>query len=122
MADVRDRAKIAAISARERVDAVVHFAAFKAVGESSTRPIEYFANNVGGPLCLCEVMAQSACKVLVFSSSATVYGKPERLPISEDAPLAHERRQSGAAYRRPTRRGRSRSCAASTLSEPTKAA
>ena len=87
-ADVRDKAKTAAIFARERVDAVVHFAAFKAVGESSSRPVEYFANNVGGLLCLCEVMAQSACKVLVFSSSATVYGKPERLPISEDAPLA----------------------------------
>ena len=87
-ADVRDKAALAPIFASRRVDAVVHFAAFKAVGESAARPLEYFANNVGGLLSLCETMAAAACKVLVFSSSATVYGKPERLPIGEDAPLA----------------------------------
>ena len=87
-ADVRDKAALASIFARHRIDAVVHFAAFKAVGESAARPLEYFANNVGGLLSLCEAMAAAACKALVFSSSATVYGKPERLPIAEDAPLA----------------------------------
>ena len=87
-ADVRDKAALASIFARHRIDAVVHFAAFKAVGESAARPLEYFANNVGGLLSLCEAMAAAACKTLVFSSSATVYGKPERLPIAEDAPLA----------------------------------
>ncbi|MDQ2734289.1 MAG: UDP-glucose 4-epimerase GalE [Pseudomonadota bacterium] len=87
-ADVRDKAAMAPIFARDPIDAVVHFAAFKAVGESSVRPLDYFTNNVGGLLSLCETMAASGCKVLVFSSSATVYGKPERLPIKEDAPLA----------------------------------
>jgi UDP-glucose 4-epimerase len=87
-ADVRDRGKVASIFARRRIDAVIHFAAFKAVGESTVRPLEYFANNVGGLLCLCETMAQGGCKALVFSSSATVYGRPERLPIGEDAALS----------------------------------
>jgi UDP-glucose 4-epimerase len=87
-ADVRDKAALARIFARERVDAVIHFAAFKAVAESLRRPLDYFANNVGGLLSLCEAMAQSRCTTLVFSSSATVYGRPERLPIREDAPLA----------------------------------
>ena len=87
-ADVRDKAALDAIFAGESVDAVVHFAAFKAVGESAAKPLEYFANNVGGLLCLCEAMAARGCKALVFSSSATVYGKPERLPIGEDAPLS----------------------------------
>jgi UDP-glucose 4-epimerase len=77
-----------AIFARERVDAVIHFAAFKAVGESVSRPLAYYANNIGGLVTLAQTMSAHACKTLVFSSSATVYGKPERLPISEDAPLS----------------------------------
>src|SRR5579864_4631754 len=68
-ADVRDKVALASIFARHRVDAVVHFAAFKAVGDSAARPLEYFANNVGGLLSLCETMAAAACKTLVFSSS-----------------------------------------------------
>ncbi|HEX7440925.1 MAG TPA: UDP-glucose 4-epimerase GalE [Caldimonas sp.] len=87
-ADVRDAVAIEAVFAREPVDAVVHFAAMKAVGESVARPLAYFANNVGGLLCLCEAMQRHDCQAFVFSSSATVYGKPERLPIREDAALA----------------------------------
>ena len=87
-ADVRDVARLEAVFAREPIDAVVHFAAFKAVGESAAKPLAYFANNVGGLLGVCEAMERHGVKALVFSSSATVYGKPERLPIREDAALA----------------------------------
>jgi UDP-glucose 4-epimerase len=87
-ADVCDAAVMASVFARERVDAVVHFAALKSVGESSAKPLAYYANNVGGLLTLCRVMVEHACKTLVFSSSATVYGKPETLPIREDAALS----------------------------------
>ncbi len=87
-ADVRDRSALDAVFARQRVDAVVHFAALKAVGESTARPLAYFANNVGGLLTLLEAMEQHRVKALVFSSSATVYGRPEHLPIREDAALA----------------------------------
>jgi UDP-glucose 4-epimerase len=66
----------------------VHFAAFKAVGESVAKPLAYYANNLGALTTLCRAMERHGCKTLVFSSSATVYGKPERLPIREDAPLA----------------------------------
>ena len=84
-ADVRDQAALDAVFTRRPIDAVVHFAALKAVGESTAKPLAYFANNVGGLLSLCEVMVRQRCKALVFSSSATVYGKPETLPIREDA-------------------------------------
>ncbi len=87
-ADVRDPAALDSVFARERVDAVVHFAAFKAVGESTARPLAYYENNVGGLLALCQAMERHACKSLVFSSSATVYGKPDSLPIREDARLS----------------------------------
>ena len=87
-ADVCDAAAVDAVFARERIDAVVHFAAFKAVGESAARPLAYYANNIGGLLTVTQAMARHACKTLVFSSSATVYGKPERLPIREDAALS----------------------------------
>jgi UDP-glucose 4-epimerase len=87
-ADVCDAAAVEAVFAQQRIDAVVHFAAFKAVGESAARPLAYYANNIGGLLTLCRVMENHGCKALVFSSSATVYGKPERLPIREDAALS----------------------------------
>jgi len=87
-ADVCDAAAMDALFAREPVDAVVHFAAFKAVGESGSKPLAYYANNIGELLTVCQAMASHGCKALVFSSSATVYGKPERLPIREDAPLS----------------------------------
>ena len=87
-ADVCDAAAMDAVFARERIDAAVHFAAFKAVGESAAKPLAYYANNIGGLLTLAQTMARHGCKTLVFSSSATVYGKPQSLPIREDAPLS----------------------------------
>jgi UDP-glucose 4-epimerase len=87
-ADVTDAAALEALFASRRIDAVVHFAAFKAVGESSAKPLAYYRNNVGGLLTLAEAMQRHGCRALVFSSSATVYGSPERLPIREDAALA----------------------------------
>jgi UDP-glucose 4-epimerase len=87
-ADVRDRAALDALFEGGRIEAVVHFAALKAVGESVAEPLRYYANNVGGLIALAEAMQRHGCKAIVFSSSATVYGQPERLPIREDAPLA----------------------------------
>lgn len=87
-ADVRDAAALEAVFGAGPIDAVVHFAAFKAVGESSAKPLAYYANNIGGLLVLCQAMERHGCKTLVFSSSATVYGRPEQLPIREDAPLS----------------------------------
>ena len=86
--DVCDTAALGGVFARHKIDAVVHFAAFKAVGESVQKPLAYYRNNVGGLLNLCDLMQQQPCKTLVFSSSATVYGTPERLPLREDAVLA----------------------------------
>ena len=86
-ADVCNSAAMDAVFTHRRVAAVVHFAAHKAVGESTAKPLEYYANNLGSLLNLCQTMQRHGCKALVFSSSATVYGKPERLPIREDAAL-----------------------------------
>jgi UDP-glucose 4-epimerase len=86
--DVCDAAAVERVFARHEIAAAVHFAAFKAVGESVRRPLDYYANNVGGLVTLCRAMQRHDCKALVFSSSATVYGRPERLPITEDARLA----------------------------------
>lgn len=69
------------------VKAVVHFAALKAVGESIEKPLDYFENNIGGLLAVCQAMKRHGVPNMVFSSSATVYGNPERLPLTEDAPL-----------------------------------
>jgi UDP-glucose 4-epimerase len=87
-ASVTDAAALAALFGRYAIDAVVHFAAFKAVGESTTRPLDYYANNLGGLVTLCQAMQAANCRRIVFSSSATVYGDPERLPITEDSPLS----------------------------------
>ena len=76
------------VFAQHHVDAVVHFAAYKAVGESHAQALAYYANNIGGLLNLCQIMQQHQCHTLVFSSSATVYGAPETLPLREDAPLS----------------------------------
>jgi UDP-glucose 4-epimerase len=76
------------VFAQHPVNAVVHFAAHKAVGESHAQALAYYANNVGGLLSLCQVMQQHQCGHLVFSSSATVYGTPQTLPLREDAPLS----------------------------------
>ena len=87
-ADVCNAGAMEALFAHRRIDAVVHFAAFKAVGESAAKPLDYYSNNLGSLLNLCNTMQRHGCKKLVFSSSATVYGKPERLPIREDSALS----------------------------------
>ena len=69
------------------IDAVIHFAALKAVGESCEKPLDYFDNNIGGTIALLQAMRAAAVKTLVFSSSATVYGQPDAVPVTEDAPL-----------------------------------
>lgn len=85
--DLRDRAALSGLFAEHHFDAVVHFAALKAVGESCERPLEYFDNNIGGTIALLQVMKTAGVRRLVFSSSATVYGDPDRVPVREDAPL-----------------------------------
>lgn len=85
--DVRDREGLRKIFAREKPDAVMHFAGLKAVGESVARPWLYYDNNLVSTLVLVEVMNEFACRHLVFSSSATVYGIPERVPLRESAAL-----------------------------------
>jgi UDP-glucose 4-epimerase len=86
--DVCDAAALEQVFQRQRIDAAVHFAAFKAVGESTQKPLAYYANNIGGLLTLCQTLERHGAKVLVFSSSATVYGSPETLPIREDSALS----------------------------------
>ena len=87
-ADVCDAAAMKAVFERHAIDAVVHFAAFKAVGESTAKPLAYYRNNLGGLVTTCEAMLAQGCKRIVFSSSATVYGVPERLPLDEAAALS----------------------------------
>jgi UDP-glucose 4-epimerase len=86
--DVRDGAALDRVFAAHAIDAVVHFAAAKAVAESAAKPLEYYDNNVGGLISMVKAMRRHGCRRLVYSSSATVYGEPESLPIREDAPLA----------------------------------
>src|SRR5450830_798121 len=87
-ADIRDRAAMEAAFAAHKVDAVIHFAGLKAVGESVAQPLRYYDNNVLGTLKLLQAMQTCEVKSLVFSSSATVYGDPQRLPLTEDHPLS----------------------------------
>ena len=87
-ADIRDTTALDAIFSQHSFDAVVHFAGLKAVGESVAQPLRYYQNNVQGTLTLCEVMARHNVFNLVFSSSATVYGDPHTVPITEDFPLS----------------------------------
>ena len=82
-ADVRDREKMERIFSENAIDAVIHFAGLKAVGESCRKPLEYYDNNIYGTLVLLETMRAHGVKTIVFSSSATVYGVPERLPLDE---------------------------------------
>lgn len=84
-ADLTDRAAVQALFAREHIDAVIHFAGLKAVGESVARPVEYYYNNVCGTAVLCGVMRDFGVKRIVFSSSATVYGN-DTFPYTEDMP------------------------------------
>jgi len=87
-ADIRDRSRMEEILSSESPGAVIHFAGLKAVGESSLLPLEYYDNNVAGTLSLLFAMREQKVRTLVFSSSATVYGIPESLPITEEAPLS----------------------------------
>lgn len=85
--DLLDEKKLDKVFWENDIDAVIHFAGLKAVGESVNLPLRYYHNNITGTLVLCQVMKRNNVKKLVFSSSATVYGMPERFPISEDFPL-----------------------------------
>ena len=85
--DIRDRALLDDVFKQHEIDAVVHFAGLKAVGESVQKPLEYYDNNVSGSVVLFEAMRDAGVKRLVFSSSATVYGDPEEIPISENCPI-----------------------------------
>lgn len=84
--DVGDRVALREVFATHRIDAVIHFAALKAVGESVAQPLRYYDNNIAGTVALAEVMGEAGVKALVFSSSATVYGDPASVPIREDFP------------------------------------
>jgi UDP-glucose 4-epimerase len=87
-ANLLNRSELETIFAENRIEAVIHFAGLKAVGESTTIPLRYYHNNVSGTIILCETMAKYQVKRLVFSSSATVYGNPHTVPIQEDFPLS----------------------------------
>jgi UDP-glucose 4-epimerase len=87
--DIRDRTLLDKLLAQHPVQAVLHFAGLKAVGESVAHPLRYFDNNVVGTITLCQAMAAAGVFKLVFSSSATVYGDPVTVPISEDQPVGH---------------------------------
>lgn len=86
--DVCDYEIVTRIFEEQAIDVVIHFAGYKAVGESVIKPIMYYQNNLNSTLVLCDVMQKHGCKKIVFSSSATVYGNPSSLPIREDFPLS----------------------------------
>ena len=87
--DIRDRQGLEEVFTQFNFDAVIHFAGLKAVGESVTKPWEYYDNNITGTLTLLDVMRQHGCKNIIFSSSATVYGDPAQIPITEECPKGH---------------------------------
>lgn len=82
--DIRDKENMRKVFEENKIDACIHFAGLKAVGESCHKPLMYYDNNIGGTLALCEVMAEAGCKKIVFSSSATVYGMNNISPLKED--------------------------------------
>lgn len=84
--DCRDKHALASIMKTEGIDAVIHFAGLKAVGESVAKPIEYYDNNLVSTLMLLEAMRECGVKKLIFSSSSTVYGNPSSLPLTEESP------------------------------------
>lgn len=86
--DILDKEKLQSIFEKEKIDAVIHFAGLKAVGESCRIPLKYFKNNLSGTIILLEVMQEFHVKNLVFSSSATVYGEPKSIPVTEEFPLS----------------------------------
>ncbi len=85
-ADILDEKKLGEVFEKENIDVVIHCAALKAVGESVKKPLEYYHNNISGTLSLLKIMRKYSCKNIIFSSSATVYGDPEKVPITEDSP------------------------------------
>lgn len=87
-ADMLDKESMRPIFEEHKIDAVIHFAGLKAVGESVEKPLMYYQNNLTGTLNLCELMNEYNCKRMIFSSSATVYGSPKTVPITEDFPLS----------------------------------
>ncbi|MCR1917991.1 UDP-glucose 4-epimerase GalE [Frisingicoccus caecimuris] len=84
--DILDREGLTKVFEAEQIDSVIHFAGLKAVGESVAKPLEYYQNNITGTLVLCDVMRRHGVKSIVFSSSATVYGTPAFVPITEECP------------------------------------
>jgi len=86
--DILDADKLRQVLRHNQIEAVIHFAGLKAVGESAEKPLSYYQNNLSGTATLCEIMDEAKVRRLVFSSSATVYGDPEVLPISESAPTS----------------------------------
>ena len=87
-ADMTKKEELRPIFEENKFDAVIHFAGLKAVGESVAKPLEYYENNLGGTFNLIEMMREYGCKSIIFSSSATVYGVPKTVPITEDFPLS----------------------------------
>lgn len=87
-ADIRDQAMMEKIFDTHKFDAVIHFAAFKAVGESCKLPLKYYENNISGTVSLLQIMERHNVKKIIFSSSATVYGDPEKLPLDENCRLS----------------------------------
>ena len=85
--DIRDREGLRKVFSAEKIDAVIHFAGLKAVGESCVKPLEYYENNIWGSVALFEVMRDAGCKTVVFSSSATVYGSENQVPFDETMPV-----------------------------------
>lgn len=88
-ADVRDKEAMMRVFDSHHIDAVIHFAGLKAVGESVAKPLEYYENNMNATFVLLDVMRQHGCKNIIFSSSATVYGDPQIIPITEECPKGH---------------------------------
>ena len=88
-ADVANADLVEQVIRKHKIESVVHFAAFKAVGESIEQPLKYYQNNVGGLLGLIKAMNNAGCKSIVFSSSCTVYGEPEEVPVTEDMPTGY---------------------------------
>lgn len=88
-ADVRDREAMDKVFTDHKIDACIHFAGLKAVGESVAKPLEYYENNMNATFVLLDVMRNHGCKNIIFSSSATVYGDPAIIPITEECPKGH---------------------------------
>ena len=86
--DIREKSDLEKVFSTHKIDAVIHFAGLKAVGESVEQPLRYYDNNVSGTVMLCQVMAKHNCKSIIFSSSATVYGDPHTTPILESFPTS----------------------------------